>query len=234
MNHLVDVRGWVLHGCGPSSRLFSHGTQTLSNGLGREPISFPEVLQNTPLAAKLYQAASAHANLGSKIPAQGFEAKPPLPDPHPPVLDADDLDRAQQENGGRVSFTKRLEQRQLFIEVFARRRQHQLPVLTDLAVTIQLEAFHEGAEFLCEGSNLADRHGQSHSLCMAAEPREEPTKLFKRFRQIETGDAPARSDHQTWFRRRRQHNARYFEAFDALGGEQSGNAFGTRLPVKHQ
>src|SRR5689334_16739505 len=69
---------------------------------------------------------------------------------------------------------------------------------------------------------------------MTAEPLEEPTKLVKRFRQVEAGDGPARSDHQTRFRRRRQHNARYFEPLDALCGEQAGNAFGAGLPVKHQ
>jgi hypothetical protein len=58
-------------------------------------MSFPEALQNTPLATKLNQAASALPNLQSKIPAQSFKAKPPLPDSHPAVLDADDLDRAQ-------------------------------------------------------------------------------------------------------------------------------------------
>jgi hypothetical protein len=59
-------------------------------------------------------------------------------------------------------------------------------------------------------------------------------KLFKRRSQIETGDAPARANRQTRFRRRRQHNAWYVEALDAFGGEQAGDAFGTGLQVKHQ
>jgi hypothetical protein len=101
-------------------------------------------------------------------------------------------------------------------------------------VPIQFEAFHEGGECFRKGIDLGERHGQPDCLCMAAEPPEEFTELFKCFRQIETGDAPARSDHQTRFRRRRQHNAWHFEALDTFGGEQAGNAFGTGLLVKYQ
>ena len=123
--------------------LFSHGTQPPSNGLGALPVSLAEALQNTALAAKLNQAASAHPNLRSQIPAQSLEAKPPLPDPYPPVPEAGHFDAAQQEYGCRVSFSEWLKQRELFIKVFARRRQHQFPVFADLVVAFQIEAFHD-------------------------------------------------------------------------------------------
>jgi hypothetical protein len=61
---------------------------------------------------------------------------------------------------------------------------------------------------------------------MTAEPFEEPTELFERLGQIETGDASARSNRHARFLRRRQGNARHPEALYAFGGQKTRNAFG--------
>lgn len=50
------------------------------------------MIEEIALAAKLNQAAPAHPNLWSNIPAQSFKAEPALPDAHPPVSEAGHFD----------------------------------------------------------------------------------------------------------------------------------------------
>src|SRR5690348_15828278 len=124
---------------------FSHGTQPPSNGPGTPLILSLEAPQNTSHAAKFNQAPSPHSNPRGKVPAQGFEAETALPDAYPSVHETGHFDAAQQEYGYGVSLSKWLEQRELFVKVFARPYQHQLSVLTDLMVAFELEAFRKGS-----------------------------------------------------------------------------------------
>src|SRR5581483_2028372 len=143
----MSVVGFCM--CPSFCGLFSHGSQPTSNGPRTLPIILAEVFQNTSLAAKLNKGGSAHSSPRGRVPAQGFETKSALPDAYPPVPETGHFDSTQQEYGRRVSFAERLEQRELFVEVFSGRCQYQLSVFTDLMVASELEAFHEWGEFLC-------------------------------------------------------------------------------------
>jgi hypothetical protein len=75
-----------------------------------------ETTQNPGLAVKLNQELPSHLFCHRNVPAECFDAATSLPYPYPFVSDAQDFGHSNGERRGAILFSKRFEQKQLFIE----------------------------------------------------------------------------------------------------------------------
>src|ERR1700740_715159 len=101
----------------PLMGLFSHEREALSNELRNLALSGSEATQNSCLAVKLNQEISFHVFCYWNVPAECLDAASSLPYPDPSVSDAHDFGHANRERWGTISFSKRFEQKQMFIEM---------------------------------------------------------------------------------------------------------------------
>src|SRR5271154_1320971 len=101
----------------PLVGLFSHEREALSNRPRNSHLSRSETTQNPGFAVKLNQKISFHLFCHRNVPAECFDAASSLPNPYPFVPDAQDFGHANGEHWRTISFSKRFEQEELFIEM---------------------------------------------------------------------------------------------------------------------
>src|SRR6266478_3691146 len=104
----------------PSSSLvglFSHEREALSSRPRNSALSRSKATQNPGFAVKLNQKISFHLFCHRNVPAECFDAASSLPYPYPFVSDAQDFGHANGEHRGAISFSKRFEPKQLFLEM---------------------------------------------------------------------------------------------------------------------
>ena len=125
--------------------------------IGRESgsILISKLPQNPPLTVKLNQAISAHAFAQWNIPRERFHAPPSLPDAHPSVLDALNLDHPKQEYWRAIALPEWLKQGELFIESASQHRQDNLSLGPKAGLRLEPGRFDGADKLLFEGLEYA-------------------------------------------------------------------------------
>jgi hypothetical protein len=101
----------------PLVGLFSHEREALSNRHRNWHLSRSETTQNPGFAVKFNQKSSFYLFCHRDVPAERFDTASSLANPYPFVPDAQDFGHANGECWRTISFSKRFEQKELFIEM---------------------------------------------------------------------------------------------------------------------